>query len=71
VKFVCRRFIGMEYALVHAEAPGFFLIQQQDRVSPTQGQDTKYGCTEGYLRVSDSSTDGYIHDLKRRHFSGP
>lgn len=61
----------MEYALVHAEAPGFFLIQQQDRVSPTQGQGTEYGYTGGYLRALDSSTDGYLHDLKRGHFSGP
>jgi hypothetical protein len=61
----------MEYALVHAEAPGFFLIQQQDRVSPTQGQDTTERYTRGYLRTSDSPTDEYLYDFKRRYFSGP
>lgn len=66
----CRRFTGMEYTLVHAEAPGFFLIQQQDRVSPTQGQGALNRYTRRDLRIFDSSTDGYLHDPKRRYFSG-
>lgn len=32
----CRRFTGLEYALVHAQPP-LFVIQRRDRLSPTEG----------------------------------
>lgn len=32
-----RRFVGVEYAVVHAAPPSLFIIHQRDRTSPAEG----------------------------------
>jgi len=32
-----KRFTGIEFALVHAQAPSFFIIQKRERLSPDEG----------------------------------
>jgi len=32
-----RRFTGIEFALVHAQPPSFFIIQKRERLSPEEG----------------------------------
>jgi mediator of RNA polymerase II transcription subunit 6 len=32
-----RRFTGIEFALVHAQPPTFFIIQKRERLSPEEG----------------------------------
>lgn len=32
-----RRFVGIEFAVVHAQPPTFFIIQKRERVSPDEG----------------------------------
>ena len=32
----CRRFTGIEFAVVHVQPPGFFIIQKRERLSPDE-----------------------------------
>ena len=37
ITIVFRRFTGIEFALVHSQAPTFFIIQKRERLSPEEG----------------------------------
>ena len=32
-----RKFVGIEFAVVHAEPPGLFIIHKRERISPDEG----------------------------------
>lgn len=33
----CRRFVGIEFAVVHAQPPTMFIIHKRERLSPDEG----------------------------------
>lgn len=35
--YSCRRFTGIEFAVVHAQPPAFFIIHKRERLSPDEG----------------------------------
>uniref|UniRef100_A0A8H7Y6E0 Mediator of RNA polymerase II transcription subunit 6 n=1 Tax=Psilocybe cubensis TaxID=181762 RepID=A0A8H7Y6E0_PSICU len=49
-----RRFVGIEFAVVHAEAPTFFIIQKRERLSPDEG--ILYTPLQGFGDLMGTST---------------
>ena len=58
-----RRFTGIEFALVHAQPPTFFIIQKRERLSPEEGLSPQFTSKDLLISCNTSSKafGGLLH----------
>ncbi len=57
----CRRFTGVEFAVVHAQPPTFFIIQKRERLSPEEGALLGLLLSSQLTHLSDTAVGVFYH----------